>query len=198
VAWIPARVVRWSVLSLRGFFSSAQRVPLMVAASSARFAAAELGSQTAADLVEGRGRPREDGEGIGAQHRTRGPRRDHCVDELGAIGADVGERGGALTHRDRRRTAPGVCFVRSFPVHTSRSVSWQVTTSRYRCPLRSGDLVDPDSARPRRPVYSTGPLGDHPAHDACRRPPRDPQPYRHHRRGGVADQPGRGCRRTRR
>ena len=56
-------------------------------------------------------------------------------------------------------------------------------------PLAVGNLVDPDPPQPRQPVGLAGPLGDHAGDDARHRAPRDAQQHRHHRQGGVADQP---------
>lgn len=96
MAWIPARVLRWSVLSDCGLFNNAQRVLLIVEASSARPPRRSSPARCRRTSPVGLGRPRDDLEGVQAQHRTRCPRRDHGVDELRAVRADVGQRGGAL------------------------------------------------------------------------------------------------------
>jgi len=50
----------------------------------------------AAHLVEGFGGPRDDVEGVQAQHRGGSAGRDHVVDPLGAVGGDVGELPGSF------------------------------------------------------------------------------------------------------
>ena len=73
----------------------------------------------------------------GSGHSTaRGARAETTVWMNSAPSAETWVSAAARSAPRSSKNRPRVSFVRSFPAHTSLPVSWQVTTSRYRCPLR--------------------------------------------------------------
>ncbi len=126
---MPARVVRWAVLSDRGFFNSAQRVFLIVEASSVR-----------PPRRSSAARPRRTSSRALVAHATTwkasrhsmacGARAAITVWMNSAPSAETWVSAAARSAPRSSKNRSRVCFVRSLPAHTSRPVSWQVTTSR--------------------------------------------------------------------